>query len=176
MADEIKGDPFRGFLEALAVAGLNINLMEDCKYDPNEDDLNYIKEDMVITTKMADLIYSKTTHRDITKELLNTYKKKNKDYGDSFAQSLDKHGLIAAIVRMDDKMNRVINLNKTDEQLVNDESVRDTLMDLANYAIMSVMWLDNKSGKESDGGSNYDIYADNLKLSVADYDGDAKNS
>ena len=125
---------------------------------------------------MAERIYSKTTHRDITKELLKTYKKKNADYGDSFAHSLDKHGLIAAIVRMDDKMNRVINLYKADEQLVEDESIRDTLMDLANYAIMSVMWLDTESANESDGGSNYDIYADNLKLSGADYDGDTINS
>lgn len=115
-------------------------------------------------------------HLEVCGELNVTYERKNADYGDSFAQSLDKHGLIAAIVRMDDKMNRVINLNKADEQLVNDESVRDTLMDLANYAIMSVMWLDNKSGEECDGGSNYDIYADNLKLSGADYDGDMINS
>ena len=116
------------------------------------------------------------THEFICDELYETYKKKNADYGNSFEISLDKHGLIAAIVRMDDKMNRVINLYKADERMVEDESVRDTLMDLANYAIMSVMWLDNKSGKESDGGSNYDIYADNQKLPGADYDGDTTNS
>ena len=90
-------------------------------------------------------------HLEVCGELNVVYERKNADYGDSFAQSLDKHGLIAAIVRMDDKMNRVINLNKADEQLVNDESIRDTLMDLANYAIMSVMWLDKESGEESDG-------------------------
>ena len=91
-------------------------------------------------------------HLEVCGELNVTYERKNADYGDSFAQSLDKHGLIAAIVRMDDKMNRVINLNKADEQLVNDESIRDTLMDLANYAIMSVMWFDTESADESDGG------------------------
>ena len=53
---------------------------------------------------------------------------------------------------MDDKMSRLISLNSKKEQQVMDESMRDTLMDLANYAIMSVMWLDNKSGEESDGG------------------------
>ena len=83
-------------------------------------------------------------HLEVCGELNVIYERKNADYGDSFAQSLDKHGLIAAIVRLDDKMNRVINLNKADEQLVNDESVRDTLIDLANYAIMSVMWLDKQ--------------------------------
>lgn len=83
-------------------------------------------------------------HEDICKELTETYKKKNADYGNSFENSLDKHGLIAGIVRMDDKMSRLISLNSKNKQLVLDESLRDTLMDLANYAIMSVMWLDEQ--------------------------------
>ena len=116
------------------------------------------------------------THEFICDELYETYKKKNADYGNSFENSLDKHGLIAGIIRMDDKMSRLISLNSKKEQQVLDESLRDTLMDLANYAIMSVMWLDNKSGEDCDGGSNYDIYADNQKLSGADYDGDTTNS
>ena len=122
-------------------------------YVPNEDALKYIKDDMELTMKMHKTITTNpVTHEFICDELYETYQKKNADYGNSFENSLDKHGLIAAIVRMDDKMNRVTTLNKTAEQLVNDESVRDTLMDLANYVIMSVMWLDNKSGEESDGG------------------------
>ena len=83
-------------------------------------------------------------HGKICQELTETYEKKNADYGNSFENSLDKHGLIAAIVRMDDKMSRLISLNSKNEQLVLDESLRDTLMDLANYAIMSVMWLDEQ--------------------------------
>ena len=83
-------------------------------------------------------------HGKICKELTETYKKKNADYGNSFENSLDKHGLIAGIVRMDDKMSRLISLNSKNGQLVLDESLRDTLMDLANYAIMSVMWLDEQ--------------------------------
>lgn len=83
-------------------------------------------------------------HENICKELNNIYKKKNADYGNSFENSLDKHGLIAGIVRMDDKMSRLISLNSKNEQMVLDESLRDTLMDLANYAIMSVMWLDEQ--------------------------------
>ena len=83
-------------------------------------------------------------HGKICQELTETYKKKNADYGNSFENSLDKHGLIAGIVRMDDKMSRLISLNSKNKQLVLDESLRDTLMDLANYAIMSVMWLDEQ--------------------------------
>lgn len=83
-------------------------------------------------------------HGKICQELTETYKKKNADYGNSFENSLDKHGLIAGIVRMDDKMSRLISLNSKNKQQVLDESLRDTLMDLANYAIMSVMWLDEQ--------------------------------
>ena len=83
-------------------------------------------------------------HGEICQELTETYEKKNADYGNSFENSLDKHGMIAGIVRMDDKMSRLISLNSKNEQQVMDESMRDTLMDLANYAIMSVMWLDEQ--------------------------------
>ena len=83
-------------------------------------------------------------HAKICQELNETYEKKNADYGNSFENSLDKHGMIAGIVRMDDKMSRLISLNSKNEQQVMDESLRDTLMDLANYAIMSVMWLDEQ--------------------------------
>ena len=83
-------------------------------------------------------------HTLVCQELNETYEKKNADYGNSFENSLDKHGLIAGIVRMDDKMSRLISLNSKNEQQVMDESLRDTLMDLANYAIMSVMWLDEQ--------------------------------
>ena len=92
---------------------------------------------------LADLDNVKV-HDRICQELTETYEKKNADYGNSFENSLDKHGLIAGIVRMDDKMSRLISLNSKNEQLVLDESMRDTLMDLANYAIMSVMWLDEQ--------------------------------
>ena len=92
---------------------------------------------------LADLDNVKV-HDRICLELNNIYEKKNADYGNSFENSLDKHGMIAGIVRMDDKMSRLISLNSKNEQQVMDESLRDTLMDLANYAIMSVMWLDEQ--------------------------------
>lgn len=141
--DESKGDPLRGFLEALAKIDLKLIGVDDMvKHDFKIGDLLTPKFD-------KDNVHA---HLEVCGELNVTYERKNADYGASFAQSLDKHGLIAAIVRMDDKMNRVINLYKADERLVEDESVRDTLMDLANYAIMSVMWLDTESANESDGG------------------------
>lgn len=82
-----------------------------------------------------------TQFNTIIKEMYETFKKKNNDYGNSFEQSLDEEGLAAARIRIGDKWNRFKTLSKGKEQQVNDESLRDTLMDMANYAIMTVMWL-----------------------------------
>lgn len=82
------------------------------------------------------------------KELQEIFVKKNTDYGNSFEESLEKHGLIAAIVRMEDKMSRLNTLSKQ-EALVTDESLIDTLKDLSNYALMSAVWLEGTK-KESD--------------------------
>lgn len=78
--------------------------------------------------------------KDITTEMANTFCRKNHDYGNSFFESLDKRGLVAALVRMEDKMNRLNALENT-EALVKDEAIEDTLLDLANYSIMTTMWL-----------------------------------
>lgn len=84
----------------------------------------------------------------ITEYMCDTFTIKNHDYGNSFFESLDNKGLVAAVVRMEDKMNRLDTLCMADSK-VKDESKRDTLLDLANYAIMTVMWLD---GKDKKGG------------------------
>lgn len=79
-----------------------------------------------------------------------TFCKKNSDYGNSFEESLDKHGIVASIVRMGDKTNRLEAL--TDEsitQQVCSESLLDTLEDLSNYASMTACWL--KGVRAEDG-------------------------
>lgn len=78
-------------------------------------------------------------------ELLSIFEKKNADYGNSFEESLEKHGIIAAIVRMEDKMGRLNSLTKKGaEQKVYDESLVDTLKDLSNYALMTAVWLEEE--------------------------------
>lgn len=76
-------------------------------------------------------------------ELLQTFVDKNADYGNSFESSLEEYGLIAALIRMEDKMGRLRTLIKS-EAKVKDESISDTLRDLSNYALMASVWLDNK--------------------------------
>lgn len=81
--------------------------------------------------------------KDIAKGIIETYVRKNHDYGNSFDKSLDKFGLVASVVRIGDKMNRIESLVQK-KAMVQDESIRDTLLDMANYAIMTVMWMDNQ--------------------------------
>ena len=77
----------------------------------------------------------------ITDNMYSTYLKKNKDYGNSFDKSLDKWGLSVAAIRLGDKLNRFESFVKNGSFAVNDEGVRDTLSDLATYAIMTIMYL-----------------------------------
>lgn len=84
---------------------------------------------------------------DITTNMAKTYAAKNHDYGNSFEQSCDKFGIIASVVRLGDKMNRIESLT-TKEAEVKEESIKDTLLDLANYAIMTVMWLNQQPKEE----------------------------
>lgn len=84
---------------------------------------------------------------DITTNMAKTYAAKNHDYGNSFEQSCNKFGIIAAVVRMGDKMNRLESLVVKRAE-VKDESIKDTLLDLANYAIMTVMWMSNNVSEE----------------------------
>ena len=81
---------------------------------------------------------------DITTDMAKTYAAKNHDYGNSFEQSCNKFGIIASVVRLGDKMNRIESLVIKKSE-VKDESIKDTLLDMANYAIMTVMWLNTQS-------------------------------
>lgn len=82
--------------------------------------------------------------QDVLNEMLDIYEKKNADYGNSYSRQLDEFGIVAGVVRMSDKMERLKNLSKGNEAKVKDESVYDTLLDLANYSAMTCMWLRNK--------------------------------
>ena len=81
-------------------------------------------------------------HLEIYQELAAIYERKNHDYGDSFAKSYAEYGMAMPCIRLEDKLNRLKALTiHNREPLVNDESIEDTLMDLANYAIMTIIEL-----------------------------------
>ena len=81
-------------------------------------------------------------HREVCEEINDLYARKNHDYGDSFHQPFVEEGMAMARIRLGDKFNRFKTLSRGGEQKVNDESIRDTLIDLANYAIMTVVEME----------------------------------
>ena len=84
-------------------------------------------------------------HKAICEELNALYVRKNHDYGDSFHLSYIEEGMAMPRIRLGDKLNRFKKLSLTPEAAtVKDESIRDTLIDLANYAIMTIIEIDSK--------------------------------
>lgn len=82
-------------------------------------------------------------HNQLCKSLNTLYAKKNHDYGDSFHLSFQEEGMAMVRIRLGDKFNRFKQLSKSPaEQQVNDESIKDTLLDLANYAIMGILEIE----------------------------------
>ena len=77
---------------------------------------------------------------DILQEMQELYNKKNHDYGNSFSDTIKEFGLIPAVARINDKMQRLKQLVKGEKMQVN-ESMRDTLMDMANYCVLTIMEL-----------------------------------
>ena len=86
-------------------------------------------------------------HLQLCKILNEVYNRKNHDYGDSFHQTFLEEGFAMARIRLTDKLNRFKALTRTNEkQKVTDESLTDTLMDLANYALMTIMEMRESEG------------------------------
>lgn len=86
-------------------------------------------------------------HERLCNFLHHTYIAKNHDYGDSFGELFKEYGITSAIVRLSDKWNRLKTLSKQNTAMVKDESIRDTLLDMANYCIMTVIELEEEREK-----------------------------
>jgi len=74
----------------------------------------------------------------VQNEALELFIRKNADYGDAFA----KYGIIGVLMRIEDKLQRSLSITKSGVNLVADEGIRDTLIDLHNYAAMALMLMD----------------------------------
>ena len=73
-------------------------------------------------------------------EARELFEKKNKDYGDAFAN----YGPVGVLVRMGDKITRMQNITNNGIALIENEKLRDTLIDLHNYAAMAILLIDEK--------------------------------
>ena len=98
--------------------------------------------------------------RTVQNEAAELFDKKNKDYGDAFAN----YGPIGVIVRMGDKINRLSSVTNQGINLVKTESIRDTLIDLHNYSAMAIMLIDEKKTDPPKAIPRNDSYGHELSL------------
>lgn len=87
--------------------------------------------------------------REVLQKMGDIFAIKNKKYGNSFEVSVDKYGMIAALTRISDKFNRIENLILTGDNGTDDEAITDTLIDMANYCIMTAVYIKNVGGKSN---------------------------
>lgn len=124
------------------------NRCHGCAFYP--DDALCPQEDCCrIIWKLKDTKQMETTEMTIAAfdrilgEMAELHARKNADYGNAFADSFSEFGIVSAVIRLNDKINRLKSLTKQDAQ-VKDESIRDTLIDLACYAVMAIKELDKQ--------------------------------
>lgn len=142
----IRGEGYYGFYTESNMA----TFVRPCTIDEINYFRSILEEDGSDTAKqILNLYFDRNNARSgkvkdfegITQQMVSLYEKKNHDYGDSFGETFRKLGPISAITRITDKYNRLVSLATKGEQQVNDEKLEDTLIDLANYAVMTIMEL-----------------------------------
>jgi len=90
--------------------------------------------------------------KNIQEEGFELFKKKNADYGNSF----EDFGTIGILIRMNDKVKRLMSIEKNNVSLVNTESLRDTLLDLQNYSTLAILELDNSLKSKEEQNKFYE--------------------
>ena len=86
--------------------------------------------------------YATEIHKKVCDKLNQIYTQKNTDYGNSFHKTYIEEGLAMCRIRLSDKLERFKHLSKDYDPLVENESIEDTLLDIANYAIMTYMEIE----------------------------------
>ena len=106
-----------------------------------------------MTLKEQEVIIARK-HQDICNDIHKTYLQKNAAYGDSFHKLYEDLGIISAVTQITHKYNRLKTLAKDKDHNINtnNESIMDTLLDMANYCIMTAMEIEREklNLKESD--------------------------
>ena len=88
-------------------------------------------------------------HKNLCEKLNKIYEQKNHDYGDSFHISYVEEGMAMPRIRLGDKYNRFKTLTLKGVRRVTDESLKDTLLDLANYALMTIIEMEREQSGEN---------------------------
>ena len=110
-------------------------MIGECVY--YDDDVDDIHDD-IHNDIHNDIQYDSIVEfKKVQKEGLELFEKKNKDYGDAFKQD----GTVGVLIRMGDKINRLKHITKNKVEFVDNETMRDTLIDLHNYSAMAIMLI-----------------------------------
>ena len=108
----------------------------------------------------------------ITEAMYDTYKAKNADYGDSFNVTRNEFPN-AILIRLNDKFLRLKQLYKNGMHAeVKNESVKDTLLDIANYCVLELIAIinsENADAKNKSENAEFVIdYFDSLNMHLND--------
>lgn len=91
-------------------------------------------------------------HMEICEHINNLYALKNRKYGNSFSKTYEEYGPAMLCILLEDKLQRAKQLLLKGEPGTDDESIIDTLQDLANYSIMGIMEIDKAYEKKEELG------------------------
>lgn len=109
-------------------------------------------EEFVSNKKEESTVIERGTQKDYFIDYINkmkdTRKAKNADYGNSFNKSIDKFGYVSAFSRIEDKLSRAMNLIEVGKAEVEDEAIEDSLIDAANYLIMTADDIKQRKNKK----------------------------
>lgn len=150
----IKGYGVQGFIKENCLRLIpdkihDLNKLLDEYYKGRKEILASDSENSVDSTdpekpviEPAEIADNHNPFKKYTDKLAETLQEKNDDYGDSFSRSVDKFGIIAAVVRLEDKFNRLENLTANGgKEKVKDESLADTALDISGYGLLLYKYL-----------------------------------
>lgn len=127
--------------DAIKEAGLSINTNTSATNSSKKQLIEDIAKELKVSEEPKQSNPKVELHMNLCANLHETYVAKNTAYGDSFSVTFKEFGIISALTRMSDKWNRIKALAAGARNDVNDESLEDSLMDMANYCTMTVMEL-----------------------------------
>ena len=115
---------------------------------PDENELTFGDIHIVLDKKYCDNSDAVVSFDRVIDNMKNIHDAKNNDYGNSFSKLFEEFGITSSLIRLSDKLKRLKTLANGKKQEVKDESIEDTLLDLANYAVMTIVELKNNKKKD----------------------------
>lgn len=107
------------------------------------------KLDKIVEENEDTIVFENDYYIEYLEAMKATRRVKNADYGNSFNRSIDKFGYVSAFSRIEDKLSRASNLINTGKAEVSDEAIEDSLIDAANYLVMTAADIKERKDKNN---------------------------